>query len=158
MSSLHPLIDFPVTQYYFDTFIVGSHHSVPHLIRDLLARKEIAESALEMEQYVYKRKELAKLIHLIDVKLSTLNINDVYLIEEFESVFWVNQLGRQSALEISTYGRIKPDTMNLLMCLTDDQFATAMNIAGKLSTKIQILGEHSLINSTPVPTAMPTVS
>jgi hypothetical protein len=152
-------IDFPITHYYFRTFVVGSYSSVPHLIRDLLSMKEIANKSISLESLPSRNEELKKLITMIDNELSKYDIeNELSELEESEPIYWVNRLGRQSALEISTYGRIRPETMNLLMCLPEDEFIAAMSIAGRLSTKVQVLGETSLSQRTPVPSTMPIIS
>lgn len=158
MYALDPLIDFSVTRYYFKTFIVGSYSSVPHLIRDLLTMKEVANKSISKNLPTYKNEELKSLVSMIDLELSNYDCEKELLnLEEAEPLYWINKLGRQSALEISTYGRIRPETMNLLMYLQEDEFTIAMSIAGRLSTKIQILGETSLSQNTPVPTTMPVI-
>lgn len=163
MFNLHPLIDVPVTKYYFDAFIVGAHSSLPHLLKDLLERKELILMALSDPDNSlpnYKIKELNFFDSLIESKISTLDIDLKYLSDEIENAepeYWTNRLGRQSALEISTYGRIRPETMNLLMLLPEDNFVAAMNIAGRLSNKIQILGESSLSQQTPIPGTIPII-
>jgi hypothetical protein len=44
--------DFQITQYYFDTFIVGQHYSVPHLVADLnLKRQQAIELLARCEEY-----------------------------------------------------------------------------------------------------------
>lgn len=159
MYVLNSLIDFPVTRYYFNTFVVGSYSSVPHLIRDLRNMRELANSSISSDLPGFKNHELKELVTMIDNELSKYDCeNELLELEESEPMYWVNRLGRHSALEISTYGRIRPDTMNLLMCLEEDEFIAAMSIAGRLSTKIQALGEESLSHPTPVPPTMPVVS
>lgn len=153
MWMIDPLINFPATQYYFDTFIVGAHHSVPHLIADLLHRKSLIDEYLSAS--VVLNNKLAKLKKLICAKLDTLNLADVDQLEEAEPIYWVNELGRRSAIEISTYGRIRPETMELLICMTEEDYETTMTIAGKLSRDIQKLGDVSLNNQTDVPKNMP---
>jgi hypothetical protein len=157
MNLLDPLIDIPVTQYYFDTFIVGAHHSVPHLIADLSKRKDIALFYIEKDIPFYKVMELEKLCKMIDTHLSTINPADAVNIEKAEPAYWVHRSGRQSALEISTYGRIRPETMDLLMCLEEDQYLAAMSIAGKLSMKIQSLGEYALSSQSSLPPSVPVI-
>jgi hypothetical protein len=148
--------DFQITQYYFDTFIVGQHYSVPHLVADLnLKRQQAIELLARCEEY--KSSNLTMLIKMIDTELAKHNLNDHPNIEDCESAYWVIRLGRQSALEISTYGRIRPETMNLLMCLDDDAYMDAMSIAGRLSNKIENLGYSALNTNTPIPPTMPVV-
>lgn len=147
-----------LTKYYFDTFIVGSHHSIPHLIADLLNRKQYAEEQNENSKSELEKIINNKLISFIDDKLSDLDITQLDDLESSEKIYWINQLGRQSALEISTYGRLRPDTMDLLMCLPEEDFIITMSIAGKLSNRIQILGETSLSSNTDLPPSMPVIS
>jgi hypothetical protein len=158
MHILDPLINFPVTQYYFDTFIVGRHHSVPHLISDLNKRKNIATYYLLKDIPECIKEDLVKLSGMIDTKLLTIDSNEILKLEAAEPAYWVNSLGRQSALEISTYGRIKPETMNLLMCLDEDRYIAVMSIAGHLAGKLQMLGEASLSSSAPIPSTLPIIS
>ena len=158
MNTLDPLIDIPVTQYYFDTFIVGAHHSVPHLVADLTKRKDTATFYIEKDIPFYKKMELEKLCKMIDSYLSTIDPNAALGIEDAEPAYWIHRLGRQSALEISTYGRIRPDTMNLLLCLEEDHYVAAMSIAGKLASKIQEVGDYALTTTSPIPTSLPVIS
>ena len=157
MSALDPLIDIPVTQYYFDTFIVGAHHSVPHLISDLSKRKDVALFYIEKDIPFYKKMELEKLCKMIDKHLSLIDTAEINNLEKNEPAYWVHRLGRQSALEISTYGRIRPETMDLLMCLDEDRYIAAMSIAGKLSSKIQELGDYALTTQSPIPSSLPII-
>ena len=158
MHILDTLIDIPVTKYYFDTFIVGAHHSVPHLISDLTKRKDIALFYIEKDIPFSKKMDLEKLCKMIDTHLATLNLDDIGNIEDAEPTYWIHKLGRQSALEISTYGRIRPETMDLLMCLEEDSYIAAMSIAGKLSSKIQELGDYALTTQSPIPSSLPIIS
>jgi hypothetical protein len=159
MYILNSTIDFPITRYYFKTFIVESYSSVPHLVRDLLQLKQIAYNSISPSNVSYRNEELKLLINMIEAELANYN-TDIELaeLEENEPIYWINRLGRQSALEISTYGRIRPETMNLLMYLPEDDFQIALSIAGRLSSKIQAMGEQSLSQETPLPPTMPIVS
>jgi hypothetical protein len=154
MSILNPLIDIPATQYYFDTFVVGAHHSVPHMIYDLLKRKESAEAALNEPVLEYKRKEYTKLIEMIDEKLSTLDMSDLDDLEAFEPTYWINELSRRAALEINSYGRVRPETLDLLLCVEEDDFLTIMKIVTGITTRIRIISESSEAMSAPVPSTM----
>jgi hypothetical protein len=158
MHILDPLIDIPVTQYYFETFIIGAHHSVPHLIADLLKRKDIASFYIEKDIPDSKKADLIKLKTMINAKLLSIDQTDLDHIEDAEPAYWVHRLGRQSALEISTYGRIRPETMDLLMCMEEDQYLAAMSIAGRLASKIQQLGEQALSTQSPIPSSLPIIS
>lgn len=158
MYALNSAIDFPVTRYYFDTFILGQYSSTSHLVRDLINMREVAAKSINAELPSYKVKELKKLIDMIESELSNYNINaELANLEENEPVHWMHKLGRQAGLEISTYGRIRPETMNLLMCIPEENFEIAMSIAGRLSIKIQALGEESLMQNTPVPSTVPVI-
>jgi hypothetical protein len=158
MNTIDQPHNIPITQYYFDTFIVGSHHSVPHLIADLQSRRSIAMFDMANKQPICQIESLQRLINMIDEKLSTLNLSLLNDLEDAEPIYWQNQLGRQCALEIVTYGRVRPETMNLLMCLEEDSFIATMSIAGRLSHKIQITGELGMNISAPLPDAVPVVS
>jgi hypothetical protein len=158
MSTLDPLIDIPVTQYYFDTFIVGAHHSVPHLISDLSRRKDIASFYIDKDIPFYRKMELEKLCKMIDTHLSSIDPNSIGNIEDAEPTYWIHKLGRQSALEISTYGRIRPETMDLLMCLEEEHYVAAMSVAGRLSSKIQEIGDRGLATQSPIPSSIPIIS
>jgi hypothetical protein len=159
MYALNLTINFPVTRYYFKTFIVGSYSFSSHLVRDLLQLKQAASNLISPSNISYRNEELKLLINMIDAELANYDIETELLnLEESEPVYWINRLGRQSALEISTYGRIRPETMNLLMCLPEDDFRAAMSIAGRLSTKIQVTGEQALSEETPISPTMPVVS
>lgn len=152
-------LDFPITEYYVNTFIVGAHHSTPHLIRDLKRILSLANNELQKSHHTpFRTAELHSLLAIVTEKLSTLNLDEESDLELAEPVFWVNQLGRQCSIEISTYGRIRPETMNLLICLPDDDFVAAMAISGKLVNRIQQLGESSLNSAAPIPPTMPVVS
>jgi len=159
MYMLNSTIDFPITRYYFKTFIVGPYSFSTHLVRDLLQLKQVASNSISPSNVSYRNEELKLLINMIDAELANYDVETELLnLEENESVYWINRLGRQSALEISTYGRIRPETMNLLMCLTEDEFQIVMSIAGRLTTKIQVMGEQALSQETPIPSTMPVVS
>ena len=158
MNTLDPLVAFPATQYYFDTFIVGAHHSLPHLVADLLERKSIAEFWVEKDIPNCKKESLVHILAMIDKKLSTIDADEEYKLEAAEPMYWIHRLSKQSALEISTYGRIRPETMELLMCLEDDEFAYIMCLAGRLSTKIQAIGDNSLSShQAPLPSSIPII-
>lgn len=159
MYVFNSTIDFPITRYYFKTFIVGSYSSLSHLIRDLVQLKQIATNSISAVNASFRNEELKLLINMIDSELANYDADAILDdLEDDEPVYWINRLGRQSALEISTYGRIRPETMNLLMCLPEDDFQVAMSIAGRLANKIQILGEQALSQDTPIPPTIPVVS
>ena len=159
MYILNSVINFPITRYYFKTFIVGSYSSLSHLIRDLLQMKQTATNSISSTNASFRNEELKLLIGMIDAELVNYDADTILAdLEEDEPVYWINRLGRQSALEISTYGRIRPETMNLLMCLPEDDFQVAMSIAGRLATKIQVIGEQALSQDTSIPSTMPVVS
>ncbi len=136
-----------ITQYYFDTFIVGAHHSEPHLIAELMQRKlqARADSSLELEC-------------MIDKKLAELNLENLNDLESAEPAYWINELGRTAGIEINTYGRLKPETLQLLLCLEEDAFVEAMVIATRLTTRIQLLANTAATESAPVPSNMPVQS
>jgi hypothetical protein len=158
MYTVHPLVDIPVTKYYFETFIVGAHSSMPHLLTDLWERKHIALVELNKSLPHNKIEALKTLIQMIEDKIDSIDPSVINELEDAEPTHWINKLGRQSALEISTYGRIRPETMHLLMCLPEENFIAAMSIAGRLSNKIQALGEQAMLQEVPVPQTMPVVT
>ncbi len=159
MYVFNSTIDFPITRYYFKTFIVGSYSSLSHLIKDLLQLMQIASNSISPANASFRNEELKVLISMIEAELANYDVDAALAdLEDDEPVYWINRLGRQSALEISTYGRIRPETMNLLMCLPEDDFQVAMSIAGRLANKIQILGEQALSQDTPIPPTIPVVS
>lgn len=155
---LNTLIDFPITKYYFDTFIVGPHSSIPHLIVDLISRKEIALVEMKGDLPQFKINDLKALVDLIEAKLLTLDMRKLEDLESEEPVYWIHKLGRQSALEIVTYGRVRPETMNLLMCLPEEDFIAAMSVAGRLSAKVQATADFSISQKTNIPASMPVAS
>ncbi len=152
---IDPLIDFPPTWYYFNTFVVGAHHSIPHLIVDFQYRLSLLKFELSKQHASAVTNKLNKIQQMIQSKLDSVNLNELDELEEAEPYYWVNELGRRGAIEISTYGRIRPETMQLLICLDEDDFVSAMSIAGKLARDIQYAGENALQPSTPVPESMP---
>jgi hypothetical protein len=152
---IDPLIDFPSTQYYFDTFVVGAHHSTPHLIADLQHRMGLLKFELSKQHAISVSNKLNKIQQMIQTKLDSLNLNELDELEDAEPYYWVNELGRRCAIEISTYGRIRPETMELLICLPDEDFVTAMSISGKLVNHIQLMGDGALNNTTTIPESMP---
>lgn len=152
----NPLIDIPVTQYYFDTFVVGAHHSLPHMVDDLLKRKRLAEwSKTQAEISPVQRDDYDKLISMIDAKLDSINVDELNDLELSEPVYWVNELARRSAIEINTYGRIRPETMALLLCIDEEDFATVMKIASGITLKLQLISQESEIPTASVPEKMP---
>jgi hypothetical protein len=159
MYVFNSTIDFPITRYYFKTFIVGSYSSLSHLIKDLLQLMQIASNSISPANASFRNEELKVLISMIEAELANYDVDAALAdLEEAEPVYWINRLGRQSALEISTYGRIRPETMNLLMCLPEDNFQVAMSIAARLANKIQVMGEQALSQETQIPPTMPVVS
>jgi len=154
----NPLIDIPVTQYYFDTFVVGAHHSMPHLVADLLKRRELAKYEQSREIPQVLRNEYDKLIKMIDAKLETIDIEELKDIELAEPIYWVNELARRSAIEINTYGRIRPETMTLLLCVDEEDFATIMKIASGITQRLVGISAKAEASATPVPEKMPRVS
>ncbi len=157
MSTPNPLIDIPVTQYYFDTFVVGAHHSMPHLVADLLKRKALAQwRKVQGEIPNIQRDEYDKLIGMIDAKLETINVEELNDVELAEPVYWVNELARRSAIEINTYGRIRPETMSLLMCVDEEDFITIMRISASFTAKLQMISETAEATA-PLPEKMPRV-
>jgi len=156
MSTSNPLIDIPSTQYYFDTFIIGAHHSVPHMIADLLKRKELATSALAETKFEYKKKEYIKLIEMIDDKLSEYDKNELNDLEFVESKYWINELARRSAIEINSYGRIRPETLELLLCVEEEDFRMIMQIAAGITTKLVMISSYAeAMSIAPIPENMP---
>ena len=157
MSTPNPLIDIPVTQYYFDTFVVGAHHSMPHLVADLLKRKALAQwRKVQGEIPNIQRDEYDKLIGMIDAKLETINVEELNDVELAEPVYWVNELARRSAIEINTYGRIRPETMSLLMCVDEEDFVTIMRISAGFTSRLQMISETAEVTA-PLPEKMPRV-
>jgi hypothetical protein len=155
VMSTNPLIDIPSTQYYFDTFVIGAHHSVPHMIADLLRRKELAEIAINNESLKYKIKEYRKLIDMIDAKLSNHNINELNDLELAEPSYWVNELTRRVAIEVNTYGRVRPETMDLLLCVEEEDFGTIMKNASGITNRIKMISDFAEKMAAPVPPTMP---
>lgn len=158
MATLHKLIDIPATKYYFETFVVGAHHSVPHLLKDLLHRKSEIDLALNSNEHsTFVKDELLALQKLVDSKIEEVGYEHLNDIELAEPVYWINKLGKQCAIEISTYGRIRPETMELLVCLDDESFTAALAKAGGLSRIIDSKGSNALAR-TPVPENLPVLS
>lgn len=155
MNTSNPLIDIPVTQYYFDTFVIGAHHSVPHMIADLLRRKELATLAIQETKLEFKKKEYVKLISMIDEKLSTLDMKELNDLEFVESKYWINELSKRVAIEVNTYGRIRPDTLDLLLCIDEEDFGTIMKIAAGITNKLKMITDYAESMATPVPPLMP---
>lgn len=156
MAMSNSLIDIPVTQYYFDTFVIGAHHSLPHLVADLVKRKRLAEWAkIQDETPPVQQDEYDKLIQMIDEKLSTINIEELADLELSEPAYWVNELARRSAIEINTYGRIRPDTLSLLLCISEEDFGTVMRIASNITQRLKLISDLAEASSTPVPEKMP---
>jgi hypothetical protein len=147
-----------ITSTYFRNFIVAAHHSKPHLILDLLKQKQnsIEEIArLLVIDGSLRLLELEQLIRMIDIELAKYNIDEVSKIEEEDTVYWVDKLARQSALEITTYARVRPETMNLLMLLSEDQFVNAMSKAGHLINAIKSLSDIGQNISPIIPDSLP---
>jgi hypothetical protein len=146
-----------MTEYYFDTFIVGIHHSIPHLIADLLNKREVAEQELSTA-LPNRRSDIEYFIKLIDKKLSILSCDVTDELEQNDRTYWVNELGRVAAIEINTYGRIKPDTLEKMLCLDDDSFVEVQSIAVRLTQKMQHLEYAAQQELAPVPPTMPVQS
>jgi hypothetical protein len=155
MSTPNPLIDIPATKYYFDNFVVASHHSVPHLIADLKKRRDMAMHRMTWSLDESTKAGYCKLIELIDEKLSTLNLDELNDLELAEPVYWVNELARRSAIEINTYGRIRPDTLSLLLCVSEEDFGTIMHIASGITNRLKLISDLAEASVAPVPTQMP---
>lgn len=156
MSTLDPLINIPVTQYYFNTFVVGAHHSVPHMIADLQKRKALAKYAISsMPISDHVKDECLKLIQMIDKKLSEVNRDELQDIELVEPVYWVNELARRAAIEINTYGRIRPETLSMLLCIEEEDFGTVMRIASGITHRLKLISDLAEASVAPVPPQMP---
>jgi len=151
----NPLIDIPVTQHYFDRFVIGAHHSIPHMIADLLKRKELATIAIRSSINDVQKSEYSKLVQLIDAKLETINVDEVKDLELAEPVYWVNELARRSAIEINTYGRIRPETLSLLLCVNEEDFGTIMRIASGITHRLKLISDLAEAVVAPVPQQMP---
>lgn len=148
-----------ITQYEFDTFIVGKHHSVARMIQDLLRRKSAAIDLIaDLDNFTtLEELEARQIIILIDKELSKYKIDDFNTLEKEEPIYWVNELARQSALEITTYGRIRPETQDKLMLLEEDQFSNAMLKTGSLVKKINTLADTAYNITTPMPEGLPRI-
>lgn len=146
-----------MSQYEFDTFIVGKHHSKARMIQDLLRRKSSAMDLIAdlVNFTTLEVLEARQIVVLIDKELSKHNINDLNALEIEEPIYWINELARQSALEITTYGRIRPETQDKLMLLEEDQFSNAMLKTGSLVKKINTLAEAAYNITTPLPEGLP---
>jgi hypothetical protein len=147
-----------MTQYEFDTFIVGKHHTRARLIQDLLRRKQNALDEIEHMPLTLReldQAELKNLIRMIDIELSQHDINNIKDLESEEIAYWIDELARTSALEINTFGRIKPETMDKLMLIEEDHFISAMNKAGMLVMKLKLVAEGSHCIDAPLSKDMP---
>jgi len=155
MSTPNPLIDIPTTQYYFDTFVIGAHHSVPHMIADLLKRKDMANHAMTFNIDESTKANYTRLIELIDAKLETFDVNELEDLELAEPLYWVNELARCVAIEINTYGRIRPETLSLLLCIDEEDFGTIMRIASEITCRLKLISDLAEAVVAPVPQQMP---
>lgn len=125
-----------MTTYYFRTFVVGKHHSQRALREELIELQKDADPALtEMIQSALKDMPL--------------------VVEGNEHEYWINELARRAALEINSYGRVKPETLELMMCMQDDDFSAIMAIADSITQHIQELCKNAV--NTPLPTNIPVV-
>jgi hypothetical protein len=146
-----------LTKYYFDVFIVSPHHSMPRLIADLMVRKKFAEEQIESSTSNAEKEILSSLIKLINEKLKTLDLDELADIEHAEPVYWINELSRRCAIEINSYGRVRPETMELLMCVEDDDFVKIMSTANRITLRIQQLDAFARHDATPKPDNMPSI-
>ena len=149
-----------ISSYEFETFVVGKHHSNARFIQSLLRMKQ---ESLEKLDYLTKEEKTntlefldnQHLIKKIDNELSKHDINLLNDLDDEEEVYWIDRLARQSALEINTYGRIKPETIDKLMLMDEEHFILAMNKAGMLVDRIKNLAEDAHRISSPMPPTLP---
>src|ERR1700756_4232310 len=76
-----------MTQFEFDTFVVGKHHSRARMIQDLLRRKQEALDEINSPIVPVKNlrnAELDNLIKMIDAELSSHDINNIKDLESEE--------------------------------------------------------------------------
>lgn len=153
-----------MTQYEFDTFVVGKHHSRARLIQDLLKRKSKAQDVVgsaDLTKFgidlpaTIKTLEAKQLIEMIDSELAQHDINLLKDLESEEPAYWIDELARTSALEINTYGRIRPETMDKLMLLPEDHFVSAMNKSAILVVKLKNTAEGAQAIDAPIPENLP---
>lgn len=144
-----------MTQFEFDTFIVGKHHSVSRLIQDLLRRKQIALELIDTKSESLEKSEANQLVNRIDTELAKHDINRLADIEYEESVYWIDELARQVALEVCTNGHISIETQDKLMLVEIESFENIMSKAGQLTQRIKLIAEGAASVQTPLPPAMP---
>lgn len=152
-----------MTQYEFDTFVVGKHHSRARLIQDLLRRKQallekrdddLSKFGIELPGNL-KFSDADNMIKMIDIELSRHDINHLKDLEKEEPAYWIDELARTAALEINTYGRIRPETMDKLMLLPEENFISSMNKASTLVMKLKLTAEGAEIINAPLPGNLP---
>lgn len=144
-----------MTQFEFDTFIIGKHHSVARLIQDLLRRKQSAIEIIESTKSELKKAESTQLIERIDIELSKYDINRLKDIEFEESVYWIDELARQVTLELCTNGTISQVTQDKLMLIEIESFQNVMLKANQLTQRIKLVAEGASVVQSPLPDSMP---
>lgn len=147
-------INVSMTQHEFDTFLVGKYHSKARLIRDLLVKKKEIKDSYVFGQDIISQAD-QDMIRMIDAELDKHDINLINNLEKEEPIFWINELARQSALEINTYGRIRPETMDKLMLIETEHFEAAMAKCGALVMRLKQIADSAYSHSAPLPESMP---
>jgi hypothetical protein len=133
--------------YEFETFFLDKFASAP-LHREYF--KLVAFASMTNKRF----KEIVPCL----TKPTTNDVEQAWKrLNEEKVVFIVQQLGRQFGLDLCSYGRVRPETLDMILCLSSDQQVVVFQIGNQVQVKVETnLVAASSPQSTPLPNSMPS--
>lgn len=77
--------------------------------------------------------------------------------DEILPIFYTHELGRDLGIELISYGRVRPETAELLIDLNDSQVAAVLDLGNQIQERFLRLEKEGIENNlSPMPDAMPS--
>ncbi len=99
------------------------------------------ESDLETETRKFEQAALEEEKSLLEAKLETIGENELIELinsrEDVEQDYWINQLGKQAAIEVLTTGKPSIETMTKMVKLPEDAYVRATQLCVRLANTIK---------------------
>lgn len=130
-----------------DNFQKQSGTAYARYIIDTINRVRKIDSDLETETRTYERNcliaEREKLMSVLDGE-DPAELESALTNWEFvEKEYWANTLGKQAAVEILTFGKVRIETMNKMVKLPEDLYVKSTQTCVRLANAIQRATERA---------------
>jgi hypothetical protein len=124
-----------------ENFLSPAAPGYPRYIIGLINRHRKIVSDLEQETRTFERnclqEEKSKIEEILSQQDPVRLQNAIDNWEKVESEYWVDTLGKMSAIEILTHGKVTYETMMKLAKLPEDMYIKSTQICVKLANKIK---------------------